>query len=301
MKKPPNQFSTPAHSAQNNNLETSAHFLNPWKMVKQWYRTDLGQELFKIEKDILEKQLEHFFGYNLVQLGCLDIINDSLIVNSKISSHFIFESIISSDTVSQASCVNTSFVELPIQNNSIDLMILPHTLEFEEYPHQILREVERVLMPEGKLVLFAFNPYSLWGLWHKYWQIKSKVKTKYRDNVPLPSCGNLISQNRLKDWLQLLGFDVEYIQGYFFRPPLGSSGLLNKFKFMEKTGNLSRLIPAGGYMIIASKRVSTLTPIRQPWRLSRTVIGSKVSEQAGPGFKASDLHTKKQEFKKDND
>ena len=299
MTKPVKQIFS--HSEQNNNLENIRQFNNPWKIVKQWYGTDLGHELFKIEKNILKKQLEHLFGYNLVQLGCLDISHDSLILHSKISNQFIFESIASADKVSQSSSVNTSFDELPIQNNSIDLIILPHTLEFEEYPHQILREVERVLMPEGKLLLFAFNPYSLWGLWHKYWQIKAKVKSQYREKIPLPSCGHLISQSRLKDWLQLLGFDVETVQGYFFRPPLQNLGILNQLEFIEKAGNISQLIPAGGYMMLATKRVSTLTPIRQPWRLSRAVMGTKVPEQAGSGFKANDMKHKRQEYKKDHD
>lgn len=299
MTKPLKQY-TP-DSTKNNNLENSTQFNNPWKIVKQWYRTDLGHELFKTEKNILEKQLVNFFGYNLVQLGNLDVLNDSLIANSKISNQFIFESIARTDKVSQSTNVNSCFDELPLLNNSIDLMILPHTLEFEEYPHQILREVERVLMPEGKLVLFTFNPFSLWGLWHKYWQIKSQVKSEYRENIPLPSCGHLISQNRLKDWLQLLGFDVETIQGYFFRPPLQNMGILNQLEFIEKAGKVSRLIPAGGYMMVATKRVSTLTPIRQPWKLSRTVMGSKVPEQAGSGFKANDMKNKKQEYKKEHD
>lgn len=287
MNKPIKQFS--AQSDQYNTIEIDKHFFNPWKIVKKWYRSELGQELFKIEKNVLKKQLEQVFGYNLIQLGCFGIFNDSLISNSKISNQFIFESIDRNDKKSDKSSINASFYDLPIQSNSIDLMILPHTLEFEANPHQILREVERVLMPEGKVILLSFNPYSLWGLWHKYWQIKIKINSKKKTKAPLPSCGHLISQRRLKDWLQLLGFDVGSAEGYFYRPPLQNLSLLNQLNFMEKTGDFSRLIPAGAYMIVATKRVSTLTAIRQPWRLSKTMMGAKVSRQPSSGFKGAKM------------
>jgi len=185
------------------------------------------------------------------------------------------------------SSLNANFDELPVQNSSIDVMILPHTLEFDVNPHQVLREVERVLMPEGKVVIFSFNPYSLWGLWHRYWQIK--LQSNHKTKIPLPSCGALISQRRLKDWLQLLGFDVDYVQGYFYRPPLQNLSLLKKMDFIENAGEIFKLIPAGAYMMIASKRVSTLTPIRQPWRFSKTLVGSKVVQQPGSGYKKSDF------------
>jgi SAM-dependent methyltransferase len=41
---------------------------------------------------------------------------------------------------------------------------MAHALEFHDDPHQILREVERVLIPEGELIITGFNPISIWGL-----------------------------------------------------------------------------------------------------------------------------------------
>ncbi|MCQ4062135.1 class I SAM-dependent methyltransferase, partial [Klebsiella pneumoniae] len=58
------------------------------------------------------------------------------------------------------------FEELPFESQSLDMIVLPHVLEFSEDPHQLLREVERVLMPEGRVVITGFNPMSLWGLRH---------------------------------------------------------------------------------------------------------------------------------------
>ena len=276
------------------NEEKRCHFDNPWLMARNWYASELGQALYDVEKQSLDKLLEHIFGYNLVQLGCLktEAKNNSLISNSRISSQFVLESLAQPDQLNSGSCINTRFDELPIQNQSIDAIILPHTLEFEQNPHQILREVERVLVAEGKAIFLGFNPTSLWGFWHKYWEMKDRIadknSTKGNEDIPLPSCGHLIGQKRLRDWMQLLGFDIDLVKEYFYRPPLQNSVLLKKLEFIERAGQLSKILPAGGYIMVASKRVSTLTPIPQGWKLAKTFISPEAS-QPSAGFKNTNI------------
>lgn len=259
-------------------------FDDPWLMVRKWYATDLGQALLHCEQRHLSKLLEQVFGYNLVQLGCLDEF--SLTEDSRTCYQFVLESLSYANQANPCTHTVSSFADLALQNQSVDAVVLPHTLEFEQNPHQILREVERVLVAEGKAIFLGFNPYSLWGLWHKYWEVRNRTyaaKEKHgweHGLAPLPSCGHLISQRRLCDWLQLLGFDIELVNEYFYRPPISRSGLLNKLEFMEQAGEFSRLLPAGGYLLIAIKRVSTLTPIRQKWKLPKTLIGSDTIEPA---------------------
>jgi ubiquinone/menaquinone biosynthesis C-methylase UbiE len=91
------------------------------------------------------------------------------------------------------------FRQLPFAAHSIDLVVMPHVLEFRADPHQILREVERVLIPEGEVLITGFNPISIWGL------------RRALPNCPghFPWNGHYLSVRRLKDWLQLLGFEVE--------------------------------------------------------------------------------------------
>jgi SAM-dependent methyltransferase len=60
--------------------------------------------------------------------------------------------------------LHCDFDALPFPNQSLDLVLLPHTLELARDPHDTLREVERVLVPEGRVVIVGFNPASLWGL-----------------------------------------------------------------------------------------------------------------------------------------
>ena len=47
--------------------------------------------------------------------------------------------------------------------NSLDLIVLPHALEFTDDPHLMLREAYRVIRPEGQIVIAGFNPFSLFG------------------------------------------------------------------------------------------------------------------------------------------
>jgi len=281
-----NNIFTPVEKKTAQSTANQLLFSDPWPMVRQWYSGELGQTLLQSEQSQLAKFLEQIFGYNLLQLGCLDA--DELIKQARTSYQYIFSS--SQHRHECASHSISLFAQLAVQNQSIDAVILPHTLEFEANPHQILREVERILLAEGKLIILGFNPFSLWGLWHKYWEIRQRVfstsKTRAdknyskTDNLPLPSYGRLISQKRLSDWLQLLGFDVEQVCEHFYRPPINRSGLLKKLQFMEQAGPFSRVLPAGAYVLLATKRVSTLTPIKPKWKFPKAIMGAKVTQTA---------------------
>ena len=61
------------------------------------------------------------------------------------------------------SAVWCDLLDLPFEAQSVDLIVMPHTLEFTSDPHRLLREAERVLMPEGQLIILGFNSLSLWG------------------------------------------------------------------------------------------------------------------------------------------
>ncbi len=298
----PKKFFTSLNKKKNKDETSLIDYDDPWLMVRDWYGSDLGQILLKSEKQSLEPLLEQIFGYNLIQLGCLDNIHNenaiALTANSRTSFQFIFESLERVNQVSFGTHLLSNFEQLPLQNHSVDAVLLPHTLEFEKNPHQILREVERVLVAEGKAVFLGFNPFSLWGLWHKYWELKKHIAENMRDKnginyqVPLPSCGHLISQRRLRDWLQLLGFDITLVNEYFYRPPIRSTVLLEKLEFMEQAGQFSKILPAGGYLLVATKRVSTMTPIREGWKLSKRLLSPNTVETADmKSNKHSEHHT----------
>jgi SAM-dependent methyltransferase len=146
--------------------------------------------------------------------------------------------------------------ELPFEKDSLDVVMLHHLLDFYESPHPILREVARVVIPSGHLVIVGFNPWSMWGLWKLMPFVRKKP----------PWNGATILPGRLMDWLTLLDFKIDRaIYGFYRLPPL----VKNRFKLPDFSQGLSRKInwPFGAvYVIVARKQVSTLTPIQPRWR-----------------------------------
>lgn len=53
--------------------------------------------------------------------------------------------------------------ELPLPDNSIDRVIMVHLLEHSENPTETLREIWRVLSPNGKLFIIVPNRRGLWA------------------------------------------------------------------------------------------------------------------------------------------
>jgi len=136
--------------------------------------------------------------------------------------------------------------ELPFANETIDLIVLPHVLEFAADPHQILREVDRVLRPEGRLVISGFNPASLWGA-RQY--LSRLIGSPY-----LPRDGQFISLIRVKDWLQLLNYSLD--RGHFgcYKFPLQGYSAMGRMNFLEKMGNRWWPIFGAVFLVSAIKR-----------------------------------------------
>ncbi|HVK95524.1 MAG TPA: class I SAM-dependent methyltransferase [Noviherbaspirillum sp.] len=149
------------------------------------------------------------------------------------------------------------FAELPFASQSLDLVVLPHVLEFAAEPHQILREVERVLIPEGQLIISGFNPASLWGL--------RQVVGRLSGAHFLPQNGEFISLPRLKDWLKLLNMEVN--RGHFgcYAPPCMTDKWLRRFDFMEPAGDRWWPYLGAVYIVQAIKRVRGMRLIGPAW------------------------------------
>jgi SAM-dependent methyltransferase len=127
-------------------------------------------------------------------------------------------------------------------------------LEFSSAPHQILREVERVLMPEGNLIISGFNPISLWGL-----------NRRLRKPQGYPWCGEFIGLARLKDWLALLGFEVVGGRFSIYAPPFQHSKWLERCAFMEAAGDRWWAVSGGVYFVHAVKRVPGMRLLKPKW------------------------------------
>jgi SAM-dependent methyltransferase len=145
---------------------------------------------------------------------------------------------------------------LPFASQSIDLVALPHVLEFSEQPHRILREAERVLMPGGSIVISGFNPLSLWGA--------KRALGARRDQYPW--AGHFFGLLRLRDWLHLLGFELNGGRFGCYAPPFASSSWLERSRFLEKAGDRWWPIAGGVYVVRAVKHVIGMRLVMPSWK-----------------------------------
>ncbi len=147
------------------------------------------------------------------------------------------------------------FLDLPFEAQSVDLLVMPHSLEFTRDPHRLLREAERVLVPEGQLVILGFNSLSLWGARQAFGKMTGRPF--------VPAAQDLIAFTRIKDWIKLLGFELERGRFGCYRPPLARENWLERFAFMEAAGDRWWPIFGAAYMVTAVKRVRGMRLVGQ--------------------------------------
>lgn len=232
-----------------------------WPRLQTWYRTILGESLAAREAEVLAETLPNLFGYHLLQLGRLS--DEDWLASSRVSHCAVMDF----TTPFESEAENRLFGrpdQLPILSDSMDVLVLPHTLEFSLRPHAVLREAERVLIPEGQLVLLVFNPRSLWILWRWLFGWRRRI----------PWCAKFLSTTRVRDWMELLGFDVIRIQGYFYRPPVQHRAILQRLGVLERLGRRFWPVLGACNLIVARKRVVTMTPIRPRWRPRRERVAT---------------------------
>jgi len=210
----------------------------------QWLETPPGRYVLAREQVYFDNAVADIFGYHALQLGMeeLDLLRGSRI---PLRVHV---------GRGAKAGLRADFRDLPIESNSVDLMVLPHTLEFSDHPHQIVREVARALRPEGQVVIAGFNPVSLWGLRRGFGR---------RDEYPWQ--GRFIHLARVKDWFALLGLEIVAGSMACYAPPCADQKWLDRFAFMEKAGDRWWPIAGGVFFLQAIKRVRGIRLIMPKW------------------------------------
>ncbi len=234
-----------------------------------WYCSPLGRELAEQEAQCLERMLRDIFGYYLLQVGGGAGLSEA-IRGSQVRRHILLPAAAAHYTLGLQTVAAPD--RLPIAADSVDVVVLPHTLEFADDARQVLREVERVLIPEGRLVVFGFNALSLWGIW--------RLVRRGQDSGPWN--GRFLTPFRIRDWLSLLGFDIDLQEMMMFRPPWRRA-LLQQFSFLDTMGRRFWPVLGGVYAMRAVKRVSTLTPLRPSWKNRRPVLAAGAVEPTTRG------------------
>ncbi len=154
-----------------------------------------------------------------------------------------------------AIALQCDFDALPFDANSLDLVVLPHALELARDPHLALREVERVLVPEGRVVIVGFNPASLWGLRQRMGHLRRGMNGRSTPPLFVSDAGDFIGYRRLRDWLRLLSFEVEAGRFGCYRPPVAAETWLQRFAWVESVGERWWPVFGAVYFVVAVKRV----------------------------------------------
>ena len=216
--------------------------------MHDWLATPPGAYLLAWEREQVAAAVADVFGFHALQLGLPEL--DALAANRMPHRWLASES-----PCDKADFV-THFSALPFPANSLDLVVMPHSLELTADPHAALREVERVLVPEGRVVIFGLNPMSLWGLRQSRAHLYRRLGMEC---MFLPQAGKFIGYFRLRAWLHLLGFDVETVHFGCYRPAVVSTSSLAQFAWMDTLGARCWPILGAVYGLVAVKRVRGMT------------------------------------------
>ena len=210
----------------------------------------------------MDEAVVDIFGYHALQLGVPELpalhanrMPHQWLACEQLPPHW--------NTAGSRVALLSDFSALPFPANSLDLVVLPHTLEFSADPHATLREVERVLVPDGRVVICGLNPVSLWGARQQRgrWLRKLGVGSLF-----LPDGGEFIGYWRLRDWLSLLSFEVEAAEFGCYRPAVKTQKWLQRFAWMDRIGARWWPIVGSAYFLVAVKRVRGMRLLEPAWK-----------------------------------
>ena len=230
-----------------------------------WSQTPCGRYLLAWEQAQCDAAVADVFGYIALQCGLPEL--DALAANRMPTR--VRALLDGGGTQAQAEhhVVRVAhFEDLPFDAQSLDLVVLPHVLECAPDPHQILREVDRVLRPEGRVMVIGFNPVSFWGA-------RQLVPRALRRPF-LPCPGPFIAVPRLRDWLKLLGYGIERGRYGCYRPPCRTQRWLDRWAFLEHAGDRWWPILGSVYTLSAVKRVRGMRLIGPAWKKPAAANGT---------------------------
>lgn len=222
-----------------------------------WLDSARGQALLALEESELKRVLPDVFGRHLLQIG--DWGREGQLLASAETLHRA----VLGGIANTGSAATIDPHNLPLAAQSVDALVLPHTLEFSASPHTVLREASRVLNDRGRLFVLGFNPYSPWA-----W--RARLGLRY---AAFPASARHVSAGRLSDWLQLLDFEVTELRrfgdGFPWLLPRSQGEPWNPGSLFAPFAQV--------YLLMAKKRVVPLSLIGRATRAQvRPLVGMPV-------------------------
>lgn len=254
--------------------------------LQDWLTTAPGRYALAWETAQYQRAVADMFGYHALQLGLPALLglHSNRMPHRWLASDVLHPSAAAEvpeeaakDAAAGASpriALLTDFAALPFPASSLDLVLLPHTLELSADPHETLHEVERVLVPEGKVVITCFNRASFWGLRQRRARLYQRLGL---GELYLPESGDFLGYWRLRDWLRLLSFEVESVAFGCYRPALRSEQWLARFAWMDRVGERWWPILGSVYFVVATKRVRGMRLVGRAWKKPLAMANAPVS------------------------
>lgn len=230
--------------------------------LESWYDSDRGQYMLGQLRASLRPHLENAFGYHILQLG--PVREHALFGDCRIH-HRIHASNRPANNIGLL-CESG---EIPLESDSVDVVIGHHCLEFVDNPHQVLREIQRVLTPQGQLLMVGFNPFSLRGLLTASRGLSRR--SAWRQHEP-------VSARRLTDWMHLLGCELQDSHYLYALPPFGGGRLRRGMESIDIWLGQHN-VPLGGVYLLHA--VKTVVAQNRPRSLLRR-HGEKLIDLAVP-------------------
>ena len=233
-----------------------------------WSESPYGRKFLSVEATHTEDALKRIVGPCVLQVG--DLLDTQQLQALDLPQWLIVNNYCPNSTSArtqfntEGSSIIADAAFLPFDADCMSSVILPHVLEGHKLPHQVLREAYRVLRPEGHLLLTGFNPFSLLGL-QRYISNQAAYK------------GSYYTVKRVRDWLQLLGFEVRASAMYQYSPLLKGERSSAALNFLNSIGNRWLPMLGGGYMISARKREIGMNLVGRVRFSKKTTSGGKLA------------------------
>jgi SAM-dependent methyltransferase len=237
----------PGTAAKYNGVRTS---------LADWFGTPLGRYVLDWELAQYDHATEDVFGFRAAQVGLPEF---DMLRQNRIPFRFTV-------ALEPGAQVAADPIQLPFDSQSLDLLALPHALETHNEPHRMLREVERVLRPEGQVVISGFNTLSLWRLRQALWRLRERFSGQ---RTPAPWDASFIGLFKLRDWLRLLGLELDGGRFGCYAPPFANARWIERCRFLEATGDRWWPIAGAVYVVRAVKRVHGMRLVTPAWRRER--------------------------------
>lgn len=252
------------------------------RQLNEWYRTrPAGRRLRRQVVDDMQVILDDWFGYHMLVIGADPGIDMSSLTRVRHITHIVPQGETGLQGVPRIIAADD---ELPVDTEAIDVVVVLHGLELTERPHQLLREVHRVLTPHGHLLIVGSNPYSLRGLWRG---LTTLLKGR-QSRLERPAPGKLV------DWLSLLNFSVAPVR-HKLVCPFSASGRPGQWLEQLDSWLVEHNIPPGSaFLVHANKTVQGHISTRQTARTRARLTGLRVAKPVvgarGSTFHSPDQH-----------